>query len=128
MESFHSDDSVASGERIHYPHDPQALQLVTVRSIQAAQSGTVVPDTPPRPLSQDEVFRKSWSMEAVSVLAGMRAGAQIKFGDRLHKHTFDRIVANRSLNEMRPSLTPTHTSVSLDSTVATLQAEPHQRD
>ena len=66
------------------------------------------------------------------MLAGMRAGAQIKFGDRLHKHTFDRIVANRSLNEMRPSLTlsltPTHTSVSLDSTVATLQAEPHQRD
>jgi len=111
MESFHSENHVRPGDIIHYPHPgPIGVELVTVRDELkqcplGAKTREMSEALSKRALTtlllQEPNFRKAWSMEAISVLSGMRGGSSIKFGDRLHSDTFARIVANRTLDEMR---------------------------
>eukprot|EP00931_Biecheleriopsis_adriatica_P109592 TRINITY_DN83856_c0_g1_i1.p1 TRINITY_DN83856_c0_g1~~TRINITY_DN83856_c0_g1_i1.p1 ORF type:complete len:340 (+),score=56.65 TRINITY_DN83856_c0_g1_i1:34-1020(+) len=49
----------------------------------------------------DAQFRKLWSCEAVGVLSALSVGAEIRFADRYHSVSFDRLVARRSLDELR---------------------------
>lgn len=49
-------------------------------------------------------FRERLSAEAVAVLTALQVGSEVAFGDRLHATSFNRIVATRSLNDLRYEL------------------------
>merc|ERR1719506_3145832 len=49
-------------------------------------------------------FRQALAVEAVAVLAGLRLGAEIRLGDRLHVTSFDRLIERHSLDELKHTL------------------------
>eukprot|EP00928_Gymnodinium_smaydae_P074934 TRINITY_DN57951_c0_g1_i1.p1 TRINITY_DN57951_c0_g1~~TRINITY_DN57951_c0_g1_i1.p1 ORF type:complete len:323 (-),score=43.20 TRINITY_DN57951_c0_g1_i1:200-1168(-) len=55
-------------------------------------------------LVTDHAFRASLTSEAVGVLAGLRAGTEIRFADRQHPLSFSRLIARLSVNEMRHAI------------------------
>jgi len=52
-------------------------------------------------MAANQELRQSWTCEAVGVLAALHAGAEIRFADRYHSLSFDRIIARRSLDQVR---------------------------
>eukprot|EP00933_Yihiella_yeosuensis_P027010 TRINITY_DN20951_c0_g1_i1.p1 TRINITY_DN20951_c0_g1~~TRINITY_DN20951_c0_g1_i1.p1 ORF type:complete len:173 (+),score=21.84 TRINITY_DN20951_c0_g1_i1:44-562(+) len=52
-------------------------------------------------LSKDPDFRRMWSCEAVGVLSALSVDAEIRFADRYHSISFDRLLAKRSFDDLR---------------------------
>eukprot|EP00930_Biecheleria_cincta_P013956 TRINITY_DN12200_c0_g1_i2.p1 TRINITY_DN12200_c0_g1~~TRINITY_DN12200_c0_g1_i2.p1 ORF type:complete len:344 (-),score=59.43 TRINITY_DN12200_c0_g1_i2:179-1150(-) len=53
---------------------------------------------------EDAKFQNLWSCEAVGVLSALRIGAELRLADRYHAVSFDRLIAKRSLDEIRTNV------------------------
>lgn len=71
-------------------------------------------------------FRQRWTSEAVAVLAALAVGADIRLCDRSHAVSFERLIAHRTLDQLRHDLIEATEAVAVAVEQAPTEVGPQQ--